>query len=173
MKCQACHQKPATVHLTEIVQKSKRETHLCEDCARDKGVSYQPAFSVKAYLGGLSKDEPVEPKPEPEPELAEQFSPCPGCGVTYEQFRQSGRLGCAEDYAHFRPALMPLLEKIHGRRQHTGRVPERIGERLEHQRRLAQLQKALESAVATENYERAAELRDAIAGLEAGTEQRA
>lgn len=179
MKCQACQQKPATVHLTEIVQKSKRETHLCEECARDKGVSFTHSFSVKEYLGGLSKDEAedepaVPPAPAASPEAPpERFPPCPSCGLTYEQFRQTGRFGCAEDYTHFRAALMPLLEKIHGKRSHTGRVPDRIGERLEHQRRLAQLQQALEAAVEAENYERAAELRDAIATLAEGSEQRA
>ena len=32
MKCQFCDN-PATVHLTDIVNKKKREMHLCEACA--------------------------------------------------------------------------------------------------------------------------------------------
>jgi protein arginine kinase activator len=35
--CQFCGQ-PATVHLTDIVQKVKKESHLCEACAREKQV---------------------------------------------------------------------------------------------------------------------------------------
>ena len=53
--CESCHQNLATVHLTEIVQKTKKETHLCEECAREKGVTYDAEFSVKDFLGGLAK----------------------------------------------------------------------------------------------------------------------
>ena len=60
MICESCHQNLATVHLTEIVQKYKKETHLCEECARTKGVPYKTQFSVKEFLGSVSnKSEPA------------------------------------------------------------------------------------------------------------------
>ena len=33
---------PATVHLTDIVNKKKREAHLCEQCARERNLLPDP-----------------------------------------------------------------------------------------------------------------------------------
>lgn len=174
MICESCHQNLATVHLTEIVQKYKKETHLCEECARTKGVPYKNQLSVKEFLGGLAggakKDaEPpvVAPAATPAaPAPAEFAEPCPHCGLTFAEFRSTGRLGCHNDYEHFGRGLRPLLEKIHGSVQHTGRVPARVGARIERQRLIGALQRDLSQAVEREEYERAAELRDKIRGLE-------
>jgi protein arginine kinase activator len=37
MKCMFCDRQ-ATVHLTDIVNKKKRQAHLCEECARERGL---------------------------------------------------------------------------------------------------------------------------------------
>jgi protein arginine kinase activator len=169
MNCESCQENLATVHLTEIIQKAKKETHLCETCARERGVTYSTAFSVKDFLGGLAKKaEPAE-KPvvkqarrkEPDPE------PCGTCGITFAEFRQSGRLGCHRDYDHFDARLLPLLRKIHNDSvQHTGRVPSQIGARLERDAKVAELRAELEQAVGREDYECAAGLRDRIRAVE-------
>src|SRR5215212_7852671 len=56
VKCQFCDN-PATVHLTELANKRKREVHLCEGCARKHNLlSEQPAapqIDLKALLGLL------------------------------------------------------------------------------------------------------------------------
>lgn len=170
MICESCHENQATVHLTEIVQKTKQETHLCEQCARDKGVTYSNEFSVKDFLGGLAKkvkapEGAAAPAQPPEPKTP----PCPSCGITFAEFRQTGRLGCHRDYEHFESSLVPLLRKIHNSTnvQHTGRVPSQVGARLDREKRITGLRIELEEAVARENYERAAELRDQIQTLEA------
>ena len=54
MICQSCQQNPATVHLTEIVQQHKKETHLCEGCAKSRGVPFKAPFSVKEFLNNLA-----------------------------------------------------------------------------------------------------------------------
>ena len=41
MKCESCNKKHATVHLTEIVGTTKKERHLCEECAQ--GINTQLA----------------------------------------------------------------------------------------------------------------------------------
>lgn len=166
MICESCHQNLATVHLTEIVQKYKKETHLCEECARTKGVPYKTHFSVKEFLSGLGGKKEAEAPVLASPVSSELGEPCPSCGLTFEEFRKSGRLGCHNDYEHFRRGLLPLLEKIHGAVQHTGRIPARVGDRVERQRLIAALQRDLSQAVEREEYERAAELRDKIRALE-------
>lgn len=166
MKCDACNENMATVHLTEIVNKKKKELHLCEECAREKGVSVKAQFLPqeaaaetaavveKAVQGAIARAE--------DPSVA-----CPVCGLTFAEFRASGRLGCANDYVAFKKGLLPLLEKIHGHViEHKGKVPAHVGERLERQKRVAALRVALNKAIQKEDYEKAAELRDQIYALE-------
>ncbi|MBI3725457.1 UvrB/UvrC motif-containing protein [bacterium] len=170
MICESCQKNTATVHLTEIVQKQKKELHLCEDCARDKGDSIvKGTFSVNEYLGNLAdaakkKAEKGGEKTRAKP--AVEIGPCPACGLTFPDFKASGRLGCYNDYEHFKRELLPLLEKIHGATQHTGRVPSQVGTKMEKQKLLAILRKDLNQAIQREEYERAAELRDKIKNVE-------
>lgn len=171
MICESCHQNLATVHLTEIVQKYKKETHLCEECARTKGVPYKTPFSVKELLGAAGDKKEAEAPVVAALPAGELAEPCPSCGLSFSEFRASGRLGCQNDYDHFKRGLLPLLEKIHGAVQHTGRIPARVGDRVERQRLVAALQRDLGQAVEREEYERAAELRDKIRGLEQQVEE--
>ena len=174
MICESCHQNLATVHLTEIIAKQKKELHLCEDCAREKGDVFKGQnFSVHEFLGGLAeggKKKSPEKKAEgtaAKPKVAPpETPPCPACGLTFAEFKASGRLGCFNDYEHFKKELLPLLEKIHGATQHTGRVPSSVGQKLETQKVLTALRKDLNLAIQREEYERAAELRDKIKSLE-------
>lgn len=175
MICEACHQNLATVHLTEIVQKQKKELHLCEECARGKGDFYKGNFSVAEYLSGVNDPKKAKPAEKsgavakaPAPK-ADPLPPCPTCGLTFADFRTTGRLGCAHDYEHFKKSLLPLLEKIHGATQHTGKVPGRLGQKLEKAKVLSALRKDLNLAIQREEYERAAELRDKIKSFEEGT----
>ncbi len=177
MKCEACDKRAASVHLTEIVNKKKRELHLCDECAREKGVS------VKAAFHDVGTDKPPAAAGAGAPAAAagavEKAAPgalqrvddlqgtsCPVCGITFAEFRASGRLGCANDYMAFKRGLVPLLEKIHGHVEHKGKVPAHVGERIERQRRVAELRQKLNAAIQKEEYEKAAELRDEIYKLE-------
>ena len=164
MNCEVCNQNHATVHLTEIVNKTKKELHLCEDCAREKGVSiksqFNSSFSVSDILGNL-----VNPQAkQKEPQLPGVT--CPVCGISFPEVRTCGRLGCANDYQAFKKGLLPLLEKIHGRTQHVGKVPSRVGARVQRQKELQTLRDELQRSIQREEYERAAELRDRIYEIE-------
>lgn len=166
MTCESCHKNVATVHLTEIVQKQKRELHLCEECARGK-TDFSKGFSVSEFLGSLAIPQKKEPgKKASEKRKEEVLPPCPSCGLTFADFRASGRLGCPNDYDHWKKSLLPLLEKIHGATQHTGKLPARLGPNVEEKDKvLATLRRDLSLAVQREEYERAAELRDKIKTL--------
>ena len=129
MTCDLCD-KIATVHLTEIVQQYKKESHLCQACADARGLRVAKPevpsvpFELKTFLAGVGPA-----LPEPRARLALAIPPCPQCGITLEDFQRTGRLGCPHDYEHLSVALLPLLEKIHGATHHRGRAPNRIGER--------------------------------------------
>ncbi len=159
MLCESCGQNAATVHVTNIVNSKKRETHLCDGCYKEKETSAfkTQEVSIAEALGGL-----VSIKGE----LEEAPSNCPKCGMSYEEFKSQARLGCSLDYEHFKPKLLGLLEKLHsGATSHTGKIPRHRGARVERQKRIELLKTDLQKAVALEEYERAAEIRDEIKAL--------
>ena len=39
--CQICRKNTAVVHLTRITKDKKREMHLCEDCAKKRGLPFK------------------------------------------------------------------------------------------------------------------------------------
>jgi protein arginine kinase activator len=155
--CQSCGQNPATIHFTEIKNDTKRELHICEACASAQGLGGSvPIPPILANLvqgvrrGGLGGD-----------------LRCPDCGITFEEFRTKGRFGCPRDYEVFGEALGPLLDKIHGARAHTGRLPRgRTVASTEASDRLLRLRRDLQEAVRAEHYEDAARLRDEIVRIE-------
>lgn len=151
MKCQTCDN-PATVHLTEIVGKQKRELHLCEGCARARGlVPEQPggSMNLKALLSLLTGGAPAAG-----PAAARRAEHCAVCGLTLAEFKASGRFGCEHDYEALRAAVEPLLERVHRGTAHHGKAPRAV--------RVRAWRQQMQAAVEAENYEEAARLRDLI-----------
>jgi protein arginine kinase activator len=164
VKCQSCSS-AATVHLTDIVDGSKKELHLCQACAEQQQFIKQQELNLPAilqtlighHIGQLTDD------------LARLT--CPLCGIKYMEFRAEGRLGCPHDYAVFSTALGPLLQRIHRSGRHVGKAPQhRTPAAI--QEELVQLKGQLRAAVDAEEYEEAARLRDLIRQKEATDESR-
>jgi protein arginine kinase activator len=158
-KCHYCD-RPATVHLTDIVEKQKRELHLCEDCARQQNLipdGPAPDLNLHALVHLIMGQPAVEAG------VAVAGLTCPSCGLKYAAFRTDGRLGCPDDYDAFRPALESLLVRIHRSDRHCGKVPRATFRRAE----LFDLREQLAAAVAAENYEAASILRDRVRQKEA------
>ncbi len=157
MKCDKCDN-PATVHLTEIVNGEKIEKHLCENCAAEEGITIKASVPVSELLEDfVLKSGGVK---------AAEMS-CDVCGITFAEFREKGLLGCPNDYEAFSEALDPLLQRSHeGADQHVGKVPHSAGSVQRKQTAILRLRGELHEAVAAEDYERAAALRDQIQELE-------
>lgn len=169
MLCENCQQRPATVHQAVISNGNKTESHLCEVCAREKGHLHMPNFSLPNFgidqlLAGLLGMEGSGPALQV-PTRAEPR--CPACGMTYSQFAESGRLGCGECYEHLEKQLTPLIRRIHTTTTHTGKVPKRTGGLVRLKKELLQAKEELNRAVANEQFEQAAQVRDRIKSLEA------
>lgn len=154
MICERCKKNVATVHLTEIVKNQKIEKHLCEECSREEG------YTIKAHVNLQDLLTAFISAHSDAASLAD--TSCPDCGFTYADFRSEGRLGCPNDYEAFKEALDPLLEKVHGRVEHAGKVPSHAGESQKRQRDLMSMRRRLRDAVEREDYEEAAKLRDLI-----------
>ena len=156
MTCQRCL-KEASVHLTETVDGEKRELHLCVPCARKAGVvlpEAPPKLGLEAVVQGLI----VAHVGELVGELAELS--CPDCGLRFMEFRTRGELGCPTDYEVFKRGLLPLIARSHGTTRHVGKLPGRSS--LAADRDRLRLRAEFRSAIALEDYEKAARLRDQL-----------
>lgn len=163
-RCQKCS-KPATYHITDIHRGKPREFHFCDEHARQHLAPPEetPTPSVSELAAGLIKGSLAASGVDPS---APERPGCPICQLTFSEFRNSGRLGCPHDYEVFRDELMPLLENIHDETRHCGKVPRRAPLNSQRQTELIDLRNQLKRAVAAEDYETAAQLRDQIKSLE-------
>jgi protein arginine kinase activator len=158
MLCCACKEKPATVHLTQIVGDKMQKLDLCEECAKAKGINDPTAFSLADadVLFGLGASQEIEQAG------GGVEAKCSRCGFTQADFKKSGRLGCPECYHTFAEGLDGLLKSMHKGTHHSGKVPEALRANREQSDQLKSLQKKLAKAIEEENFEQAAQLRDEI-----------
>ena len=91
---------------------------------------------------------------------------CTVCGLTQADFKKIGRLGCSACYQPFAEGLGSLLKAMHKGTEHVGKLPQRAHREIELADRMRTLNQDLQKAVAEENYESAAALRDQIKQLE-------
>ena len=157
-KCDSCGQ-PATVHLTEIVNGEKIEKHLCEDCAASEGITIKAEVPISKLLEDFVLQSSEEDVASPA---------CEVCGMTFDAFRKTGQLGCPNDYDAFETALLPLLSRAQeGAERHIGKAPARAGADQQRLMSILRLRAELKNAIVSEDYEKAAGLRDRIKELEA------
>ena len=156
MLCMLCKQNPAKVHLTQIVEDKMQKVDLCEDCAKQKGVNDPASFSLADVLLGLGASQELAPS-NSGVEIR-----CPGCGFTQADFKKAGRLGCAQCYHTFAEGLGELLKSMHKGTKHVGKIPAALRQGRDLSERLKHLQKKLDKAVTSEDFEQAASLRDEI-----------
>jgi protein arginine kinase activator len=151
-----CKQNEAKVHLTQIVQDKMQKVDLCEECAKTKGVNDPAGFSLADLLLGLGASKEID-----QSSGGEEIK-CPVCAFTQADFKKAGRLGCADCYSTFSDPLHGLLKSMHKGTRHVGKVPQALQKSRDLSDKLKSLQKKLEKAVAAENFEEAASLRDEI-----------
>ena len=150
MKCEICGARKAVIHVQQVIGKERVDLHLCEECARKKGISVT-----------ISGDEPTGSdvrKNEPVIDIT-----CSRCGCTYEQFRSKGWLGCAECYTAFEKEIDTILMQMHGSLMHKGkryRTPGSTPQALTVE--IKRLRHELAIAIKNEEFEQAATIRDAI-----------
>lgn len=147
MLCE-CGLHEATIHEVIITKdKKKVERHLCEHCARERGVSVDPyipinqLISTASYIMGQvitdpdsdanaddDNDGPLTESVKPRPAIKTHSSAtaCEGCGQSFSDFKKSGLLGCPGCYQIFEDRIGPMIERAHeGGCNHVGKVPKR------------------------------------------------
>ena len=164
MLCERCGKREATTHLRESINGAAREIHLCGECAHEMGydhmfMNFNPfeemAMDMQGILGGLfSQSLPAH--------SVEEGHKCSFCGTTFEELARTAKAGCANCYHEFYRELLPSIERIHGKTRHVGKIPGTAGRELKLRREIESLKKQLGEAVAAQEFEKAAQLRDQI-----------
>lgn len=164
MLCERCGKNPATAYFKEIVNGQVREMHLCAKCSQELGSPLMPGmagladFGLGSLLGSLFT--------QSLPETPVQEKRCSFCGCGLSELAQKGQVGCPHCYREFYQQLLPSIERIHGKTRHVGKVPKSAPDGLRVHRELEELKRGLSQAVAAQEYEKAAQLRDRIRALE-------
>ncbi|MEI6580400.1 MAG: UvrB/UvrC motif-containing protein [Eubacteriales bacterium] len=162
MLCQNCEKNEATTHIKRVINGDTAESHLCSDCAAHLG--YGDFFSgfglnIGDIFGGFLE--------AGLPGIGEtNVKRCQKCGCSFEDIARDGKLGCAECYNTFYDKLLPSLQRIHGRIQHNGKMSDSCAEEVRKPNRLEQLREEIKTAIAEQNFELAAKLRDEIKEME-------
>ncbi len=168
MLCQNCGKHEATTHIKSVVNGEYTQLHLCSGCAGKLG--YGDVFSGFGFdLGDFFGNFFSKPKTMLSSAKTER---CEKCGMSFEEIVKSGKIGCADCYGKFYEMLLPSIQRIHGKTQHSGKVANTVDEKETIKEKtkdeiIAELKEEMKTAIEEQNFERAAELRDEIKAKEA------
>lgn len=172
MKCTRCHKNAPRILVDEVEKfvgfghpdNVVNEHHVCEVCAQELKL---PHLGYQAKLNKVWKLLNLQKHVH---QIRVKAPRCPSCGMTLDELRRRGRVGCARDYTVFKDYMRELLDRMHGAHEHVGRLPGLTEGEIERMHRLSSLRSALDEAIREEDYEQAASLRDEIKHLDPGCE---
>ncbi len=191
MLCQNCGKNEVNFRYTQIINGVKKEMALCDKCARSLGLEsldFNMPINFSNFLGdflSVAADTGILPTFTKTGVLQ-----CDECGMSYNEFVDTGKLGCSHCYDVFANALDPVFKNIHGSSNHIGRrsklskiekekvaedvekahkkvakTTEKIQKKDEKQEKIDKLNDDLKLAIKEERYEDAAKIRDKIKKL--------
>lgn len=166
MICEKCGKNIATTHIETYVNGKQSSMDLCSACAAEVNAASPFQIGLGGLLGSIFGDTLAAAHTG-----VPSGAKCGFCGSTFEEIARTGRVGCANCYTAFYDRLMPTLSKLHGNTAHAGKIPgsAKIDVASEAAKPSANeeetLRAALDEAVAAENFEEAARLRDRINAL--------
>ncbi|MBR5522989.1 MAG: UvrB/UvrC motif-containing protein [Akkermansia sp.] len=154
--------------LTQIVNGQVSDLALCETCAREKGLfdpqslTFAEKFFPEEFKAKVDKlvQELAEGKrvEKPSTKRTDVLTKCPVCDFPLETYRKTGRLGCPDCYTVFSRELelqtTPGATEAQPQTHEDAPALSRIA-----------LEKQLKEAIAREDYETAAALRDQLKDL--------
>lgn len=170
MICQKCGLKPAASHIHSMVNGVTKDLFLCHNCAAEYNKHSFSGDSLFDVLSSIFNDEVQK----------DSTQKCECCGATFTEISKTGKVGCGKCYETFSAQLEPTLVKIHGRTNHIGKkalvsnedvsaentVEVNTDNKHNAKTDITELKEQLKAAIEKEEYEKAAEIRDIIKGME-------
>lgn len=157
MICEHCHQRQASIYITEMINNSKVQTHVCPICAKKAQEKAYNQDSFQQFLTGLLKLQGNDIK-----ELNNSNKVCGICGCTLDEFRKSSKLGCENCYEVFGPYIGQLIKRVQSANNHTGKLPKRMNKVEILSEKIEEVEQRLKLALMQEDYHEAARLRDKL-----------
>lgn len=156
--CDRCD-RPAEVHDVDPIKGTS--VHLCREHAIEAG------FDVpQASLDAVIQQNHASAVKASSVERRRAATTCRNCGLTFARFRKTGLLGCSDCYEEFAAKLEPVIARSqNGAVSHVGRVPGSSPDVVDRHALRRTILEELARAVASEQYERAARLRDRLQTL--------
>jgi len=171
MLCEKCKKNEAKINLITVVNGKKHEIWLCENCAKDissipffSSVGQNINFPFQGMLTEMLSNIDGNKVDIDNNKIKEII--CTNCGLTYDEFKKTGRLGCSDCYEEFKVVLEPRIKSLQVGVKHIGKIPNMKGEELIRRRKLKNLKEEMQQLIVAEEYERAAIARDEIKMLE-------
>lgn len=153
-----CCPNPAVVHETLMTGGVRTEVHLCAEHAVERGYVLPTSIGPALVVGKLLEKATQA--------AARAIKACPTCAMTMQVLRESGLVGCADCYRHFEEELGAIISRTQeGAAAHVGRHPAQAASLIDRAALRNRMVRDLREAVAREEYERAARLRDEMLGL--------
>lgn len=176
MLCQKCHKRTASIFISSIINGQETKTYLCNDCAKDYplfnlSLDLDEPFSIKDLMENFNIEE-IKPKGDINKHISlkedtlDDDIVCSNCHSTYNEYRQTGKLGCSNCYKDFYIKLKSILKNIYGYSEYIGKIPKSDNNHIYISKEIKILKEDLNRAVEKEEYEKAADIRDKIRELE-------
>lgn len=165
MLCQQCQKRLANVYFTQVVNNKKVEMYLCEQCAEERRqLSLESSLNINDFFAGLMGL--VNATSYIANAQTDQEMVCSKCGMSFDEFQKTGKMGCSQCYQAYGDKMRNLLKRLHGNITHNGKMPAKISKSIRTSREIDVLKDLLNKAIQNEEYEKAAEIRDKIKSLE-------
>ena len=161
MKCELCGKRESVVHVQQVIGNETIDIHLCETCAHEKGISRRSdkvELSLTQLLTGLFDLKRGE--------ATEEATECSTCGMSVDEFKKDGRLGCPDCYTSFTSHIRNVHKRLSGMTRHRGKLPQKLITYKELLIDRERLKSQLDEAIGREDYETAAVIRDQMRALE-------
>jgi len=161
MKCEICNEKSASliIYVIDKEEKLGKKLFLCEDCASK--------IPVSCLVLNQHQNSPIK-KPFHSKEDTGYFSDlvCDYCLTTFQEYLDSGFLGCACCYETFHELLQNSILKKQPELTHQGKIPQRLYRRKKIEQDLNQMKMNYQKCLEEENYEKAEHIIHLLRRLE-------
>lgn len=161
MLCDYCGKNQATALFKQSINGKTQHLHICDECANAmlyqnifSDFSINEIFSKSLFSGGYSNSKVQKV--------------CDKCQSTLDEVMNTGKVGCDQCYCVFGNELLRTIEKIHGKSNHVGKVPESAQGTRRLRNQITEYKVQLNQMIAEQDFEQAAILRDKIRQLESG-----
>ncbi len=154
MLCTKCKTNTATFFYTQNINGKESSVALCNNCAAAGGLGGTVAPIFSSLFENPTKKRVTN---------TANTKRCTLCALTFSDILSLGKVGCPECYNTFKAELSNTIRSVHGNAKHTGLIPNAEAEATVSEEEMLKIE--LKEAIAAENYELAATLRDKIKSL--------